>query len=418
MDYREKFNELKVTLVKLSPYLFTILLRLRVIKTKNMPAWACSTRTTIYLSEDFFKLSFYEQLFVLAHEIFHIILGHTYVIRSKNIKRGKYNIAADVVVNERFCRPLFRDVKISIPIYTYDSSIVSMSLKEKYKELFGNFDEKKYKEWTERLSSEEIYNYLPDIPDEDVKCDLSVDDYDGEELQPGDEELEEAFEKAEIEENPDILKEAINKIVREAEIYSKIAGMTPLGIEEVLSNILKPKLPWNILLKQYIYESIRGDIYKTYTKPNRRIYSNDALLPWHIRLSLPRIIVLVDSSGSIGMKELEQFFAEIEEMKKHVQDIIVGCWDVEFYGFQKYNTWRDIKIKGGGGTNPDKALKEAMKIKRPGDIVVILTDGDWCESRETLSLLRRANPIIVTTHRKVHPEIVRNIKIDIVKYPY
>ena len=100
-----------------------------------------------------------------------------------------------------------------------------------------------------------------------------------------------------------------------------------------------------------------------------------------------------------------------------VSEILVGCWDVEFYGFQKYKSWQNIKIRGRGGTNPRKALEETIKIKKPTDIVIILTDGEWFEY--PLNLLKQVKPIIVTTHKEVYPELFKNIKIEPKpKYPY
>jgi Mg-chelatase subunit ChlD len=58
----------------------------------------------------------------------------------------------------------------------------------------------------------------------------------------------------------------------------------------------------------------------------------------------------------------------------------VTCWDAKAYETVKVRgrdilPWVKGKIKGGGGTVIAPALKKTLERMKPGDIVVVLTDG-------------------------------------------
>jgi predicted metal-dependent peptidase len=87
----------------------------------------------------------------------------------------------------------------------------------------------------------------------------------------------------------------------------------------------------------------------------------------------------VDTSGSIGEQELSLFLGTLQEFRSQTE-ITVTCWDAEAYETVKVRgrdilPWVKGKIKGGGGTVIAPALKKTLEKMKPGDIVVVLTDG-------------------------------------------
>jgi predicted metal-dependent peptidase len=87
--------------------------------------------------------------------------------------------------------------------------------------------------------------------------------------------------------------------------------------------------------------------------------------------------VIIDTSGSICSDELKQFFAEIEAISYRAKTWILQ-WDA---GFQDYaakyrrGDWKNIQIKGRGGTDMAAAVQWVVDNKVQADAVVLLTDG-------------------------------------------
>ncbi len=86
--------------------------------------------------------------------------------------------------------------------------------------------------------------------------------------------------------------------------------------------------------------------------------------------------MIVDTSGSIGSKELEQFFGEIEAISSKAK-VNVLLWDHAYQGWGGYRRgdWRTFKVNGRGGTDMAKPVQWLMDNKVVADVQVMLTDG-------------------------------------------
>ena len=83
-------------------------------------------------------------------------------------------------------------------------------------------------------------------------------------------------------------------------------------------------------------------------------------MPSMIGEKVGHIVVAIDTSGSIGGKELDEFLAEVkgvaEEVNPEMVDLIY--WDGSVAEHEKYegaevsNIVSSTKPKGGGGTDP------------------------------------------------------------------
>lgn len=85
--------------------------------------------------------------------------------------------------------------------------------------------------------------------------------------------------------------------------------------------------------------------------------------------------VLLDTSGSVNEDMLKEFLRQLKPLLK-TSKLSVGCFDDRFYGFTEIKTKADIdtyRIRGGGGTDLDLAVKSFGKDKDINKIV--FTDG-------------------------------------------
>jgi predicted metal-dependent peptidase len=92
-----------------------------------------------------------------------------------------------------------------------------------------------------------------------------------------------------------------------------------------------------------------------WTPPNRRYIASGLYLPSVERIGTGTIVVAVDTSGSIGTEELEQFAGEISAMSDEAmpESIHVVYCDAVVQSFQEFGPSEPIELepKGGGGTD-------------------------------------------------------------------
>jgi predicted metal-dependent peptidase len=92
-----------------------------------------------------------------------------------------------------------------------------------------------------------------------------------------------------------------------------------------------------------------------WTPPNRRYIGSGLYLPSVELRGLGEIVIAVDTSGSIGKHELEQFAAEISAISEETQPeaIHVVYCDAAVRCVQQFGPSEPVRLepKGGGGTD-------------------------------------------------------------------
>ena len=102
-----------------------------------------------------------------------------------------------------------------------------------------------------------------------------------------------------------------------------------------------------------------------------------------------RLVIAIDTSGSIGNHELAEFLGEVkgiaEEVKPSAVDLIY--WDSAVASHEEYdemtvsNIVSSTQPKGGGGTSPSCVSAYLKEKKIEPECIIILTDGyvgdDW-----------------------------------------
>jgi predicted metal-dependent peptidase len=106
-------------------------------------------------------------------------------------------------------------------------------------------------------------------------------------------------------------------------------------------------------------------------------------MPSVIGEAVGRILVGIDTSGSIGQEEIGQFLGELLSICNYVQPegIDLVYWDTEVAAHEKYDRgdyeaiMSSTKPAGGGGTDPRCVPKYIAAKKLNPECVIMLTDG-------------------------------------------
>ena len=180
----------------------------------------------------------------------------------------------------------------------------------------------------------------------------------------------------------------IQRAIRQGEILrKKLAGKGSGNDDGMFGDLLNPKVDWRKLLREFVTEYCAGRDESSWRKPNRRFLSQDIYMPSMVGTTITRLVVGMDTSGSVfNSPEMDQFAAEltriIEDVKPQKIDVIY--WDDRVTGHQTFEDGQfaigNLKPKGGGGTDGSVLFNYLRDKNIRPDAIVQFTDGyvgDW-----------------------------------------
>ena len=225
------------------------------------------------------------------------------------------------------------------------------------------------------LNSAEVFNLLPPQPQgSGIGYGDGFDEHDWE----GAEGLNEA-EKTE-------LAKEIDQAIRQGAI---LAGKVGGNIDRSFTDLMSAKVDWKEALREFVSSVSVGKDDSTWRKPNRRWLQHDIYMPSTISESMGRVVVAIDTSGSIYGEVLNRFISEVASVMQNMnpEQVDLLYWDCEVAGHEVYGLndadrmTSSTKPKGGGGTSPKCITQYMRKHKIDPVCAIILTDGyvgnDW-----------------------------------------
>lgn len=330
MDIQKAFDKAKITLMssKDSVFFTTICFSLKHEFTDKVPTAGTDGRS-IFINPTFFMgLNTAEQVFLLLHETLHVAYMHVEATRRGTRDFKKWNVAADYVINEQ---------------------LVSRNYKMPKNGLYNPA----YKD----MAVEEVFDLLPEPPQDFQPDIVESSDEDGK------------------------LQAEIQDILVAASLQSKMGndspGAIPGEIQIALTKLLDPKLPWQSILRKYLFAYNRNDY--TYKKPNRRFFPEHYLPSMHSQ-NLMDLTIAIDTSGSVSDEQFTGFISEIASIFKMMnpEKITVIQFDYGIQAIDKVRSLRElqkVKFTGRGGT----CLKEVFDWTTANNprLLMVFTDGDF-----------------------------------------
>jgi predicted metal-dependent peptidase len=327
----------------------------KVIFSDKLPTAGTNGRDVTYNPEFIDSLTDSELNFIVLHEALHKAFQHMHMWKALFKDNPQLtNMAADYVVNASI---LDAQANSSRPMATMPE---------------GGLYDKKYA----NMTTKQIYTLLKEQQDKDGRPPegRSLDEHDFE----GASELTEQ-EKTET-------REAIDKALRQGEIIrGKLGGNTNRDVDK----ILKPKVDWRGQLREFMTSICRAKDYSTWRRPSKRFLGQDIYMPSTVGESMGDLVVAIDTSGSIGSKELQVFLSEVVSVCSDVRPKKVDLlyWDSEVERHEVYeegqyeSLFGSTKPSGGGGTHVGCVNAYIQEKNLAPEAVVILTDGyvesDW-----------------------------------------
>lgn len=182
------------------------------------------------------------------------------------------------------------------------------------------------------------------------------------------------------------MKQRIQDIVKKAvEEHQKSRGTIPAFLEEMIKKMLEPpKVPWIRILREMVVNTKRWKWRRSICRPNRRKVAmavdrpeEFVAFPGRGRDRSFAVVFCIDTSGSMGSKELEVALNELEHLRKADKDIEITVIEADAMIGREYTiderTPVEWNLTGRGGTDFNDALIRAQQLKP--DICFYYTDG-------------------------------------------
>jgi predicted metal-dependent peptidase len=171
-------------------------------------------------------------------------------------------------------------------------------------------------------------------------------------------------------------------VARRIKEHQRQYGNTPAGWQRWAQDILEPTVRWQQVLSAAVRRGvadIAGRVDFSYRKPSRRSSVVDNVVLPSLRQPLPKVAMVLDTSGSMDDHLLAQSLAEVEGVLRSLgvgrRHLNIVCCDAMAFDAQKVMQARDVQLLGGGGTDMGAGLAKAAEIRPRPDLIVVLTDG-------------------------------------------
>jgi len=360
----KKLLKAKASLVLDYPFFGLLVLRLRYKETTNVPSAGVDGRTCYYNPNFIDQLSLLQTTGLLAHEVMHVALGHH--VRRYDRDHKRWNYACDYAIDPIIESAKHHGKTLQLPELNFMGAEYGPHIEEKFK----------------NMSADHIYSLLPEVPPMfNLGCGAVFDSpelSDGTNNSPDDDSKGQKLTKEEYDMKARHEETEWKIAALQAAQAAKAVGKLPASIEELITEINKPKINWIAVLRTFMIE-IRRDDY-IWSRPNRRHICNGIYLPMLFSEGMGEVILVVDTSGSITKAELKQFAGELNSILGDVKPSkvhVIYC-DAAIQGAPKEILPEDFPVplekKGGGGTDFTEPFEwTEQNVSNPA-CLVYLTD--------------------------------------------
>lgn len=347
---RDRVIAARIQTLQSSPFYGLAAMRFSLVEDESHPDMWTDGKTLGYSPKWALDVSFDLLKGTIAHCAHHVALCHH--LRREGRNERNWNKATDVVVNAAMDEAGFvlpKGVNVSIA------------------------DAEK--------AAEEIYETYIDPPDNPrgrEKGNQEGDDP-SQSDQPG---------ECKDQENPDgskLSESQIDKAVQEqlqdtAALAQQAKGIgdLPAGIARQINKLLYPQQDWAEQLREFMLNLAKSDY--SWSRPNRRFIHQGLYLPsLHSENDMGKVVIAVDTSGSINSRKLTQFCTEINGIFEQVnpESVTVIYCDMRIKSVSEFA--RDeypiaCECSGGGGTDLRPPFDYVEENELNPDVFLYFTD--------------------------------------------
>ena len=379
-DERKRIVRMRMALVMGSPFYGLLAMKLKLVENPAIKTAGTEGKHLTYNPEYVAGMSDAKLKGLIGHETLHCVMGHMW--RKGTREHRLWNVSTDYAIDEILQRNGF-----DVPNALVNPAWKGWSAEQIYAALLEEVEKEKQKQQQQKGNGQPQAGESGDeedgCPNDDNEADKAgkgkpsaqkgeqpgggePGEGEGEPEQGGggssyQQALDQMFgpgpTKGEVMDAPaeTALQDQSEwkQAVSAAAQVAKSQGMLPADLEIIVNKALETRVDWKAVLRRFVQHCARLDY--SWRSPSSRYAPLGLYLPKLRSETMPPIVIAVDTSGSIGGKELEQFSGEvssiIEEANPEVAHLVF-C-DAKVHGTEEFLPGDPIKFKpsGGGGTD-------------------------------------------------------------------
>ena len=339
---------------------------LAALFTDKVPVAATDGTNLILNPEAFFKYKLMQRVFITAHEIAHCMFNHCALgYQMRRTGQVKYQDGSSLPYDQKLMN------------MAMDFVINSMLVESK----IGEMPEDALYDPTLATSKDSFLDVYKKVYEQQEKSNKGKASAPGngksgfdQHLDPGAGQGQDPGQSSQARSETEW-----NTAIAGALASAKAQGKLPAALERLLSAVIEPEVSWQDHIRGFFARKLGSGGYD-WRKPDRRLITRDIIAPARAGNGCGPVVVAIDTSGSIGQRELDVFFAEMKGLLDDVRpEVIHVLWcDAEVHRADEVTDSSDIdtlKPVGGGGTDFRPVFDWIDEQDFTPDALVYLTDG-------------------------------------------
>ena len=342
----------KAQLVFRYPFFASLLMRRPLVSSRRVPIAAVDARGVIFYNPVRFEtFTVDEAIFVLCHEVMHVVGMHFLRLAGRDLER--WNIATDAWIND-----LLRQERVG----TWPSKLQLVDVPDARKELV-----------------DDLYNRLPPPEKRGGSGGPGGTGGDGEEWWDLGQDTGEGDGPSATPLTPEeraALETEIKIAVTQAAHAAKMQGKLSAGLAEFAADYIASPIRWQDVLERYMSAYVTAGY--TWRRPNRRFA--DVYLPSPAKQpSMGHVVIQIDVSGSINPTELAHYNGHLQRILAQCRPTQTDVLYVDTAVLKRETFGPDDEVTltyySGGGTDMEAGFRYLDTEGLTPSVVVVLTDG-------------------------------------------
>ncbi len=366
MTYLEKIQKAKARLMLDHPYFGTVASSLKLEKNNEILTFSSNGEIMRYNSEYLDRLSVTEVEFVMANGAMHAVLQHQ--DRTAGRTKWLWQTATDYVVNGMLVKNGMQP-----PVYAnYEPKFEGMYAEEVYEMLRAEMmdsqesmaQEEQQVTDTDDTTAESLHMQKEWTPTSDT-------DNKGQDNTSN--EKQESNSTPDLEELSEELREHFEQIFQK----NKRQGTLPKDLKFLVPEYFSHTIDWREFLYGYIASHAKSTY--SFTPPNMKYLYRGIYLP-SLSSDLLRIIVAIDTSGSVDETLLGTFLGEVSSMMQQYPnyeiDLITADAKIQSHKVFLPGEALEYEVGGGGGTDFRPVFEFIDQEINYPTLLLYFTDGE------------------------------------------
>lgn len=379
MSAKDKITKARSALILDHAFFGSLLLRLELKEDNSISTMATNGKALKYNSDFVISLPMDQLKGVLIHEILHCTFEH--MARRGYRSHYDWNRACDYAIN-----PIVYESGFTLPDgCLFESAFKGKSADEIYSDLMARKQQEKENNQNDSNVSNGQNDSSSDQDNEENGNNGQNSGSQGQGNGQG-----ESWQIGEIEDAMDDNGNSSQAANTETSEQWKIATIQahtqakamgshiPDAVNRMVESILHPKLDWKEMLRRFVQNNARNDY--SWSVPNRRHIAQGLYLPGIKSEELGKIVLAIDTSGSVSENDLNQFSSELSDILEQFPNVeltVLYC-DTDIRNVQEF-TSNDLPLqleaKGFGGTDFRPPFRWVTENDLEPIAMIYFTDG-------------------------------------------